>query len=246
MIKFFVKDLNDVDEAYRAMYRKCEGGYQLDVNADDIPDVQRLKRNKDEILEEKRAEQEKRRKAEEELAAKQHDEEKAKAQTREEFEKLLDKERERNAAKASELQAKLDATSSQLKDTLVKSTIDTLAVELAGEDAELIKPHIAARIGVEEVDGKMKISIKGKDGQASTLTVEQLGSEFRGDKMFASVITGRSSSGAGTASKGAGFGASENEKFFDPKSPDFSITKQIELEDSNPTLYKELSDKFNV
>lgn len=243
-MKFFIKDLNEVDESLRGQYKKVEGGYQLDINVEDIPDVQKLKKNRDDILEEKREEARKRREAEEKLEAEAHEKEKASAKTREEFEALLNKEREKFAGKEKDLNERMARVTSQLKENMVGGAIKALATSLAGEDAALITPHIAARIDVVESDGVFKIVVKGKDGSSSDLTVDALGEEMKQDKMFASVINGRQSSGGGTGNGGKG--GADLEKYFDPKSPEFSITKQVEIEDSNPALYKELSDRFPV
>lgn len=244
-MKFFIKELTDVEEQYRALYKKVEGGYQLNVDVSESAEFKAVLNNKNEILEEKRklkAELD-----EAEAKRKKEDDEKAaaNAQSREEFEKVLATERATHATEIAKLQGVADKRFDQLKESLLNSTIDTVSLELAGDDAAILKPHVGTRLDIEEVDGVVKLIVKDKAGNKSTMTVEQLVDEIKEDKTFAAVVKGRESGGGGSQNKGGGGGA-DIEKFYDPKHVEYSLTKQCEIEDKNPALHAELLAKFKI
>lgn len=244
-MKLFIKSLDEVDEGMRSLYKKSGDGYVLDIDVKDHPEFKAVLSNRDEILDEKRKEAEKRRKAEEDLEAAKREQNKGSAQTREEFEKVLADERAAHE-KAIEAERQAAAEAKQkLRQFVIDQAVDSMARNLSGDDFDLIKPHIASRVDVVEADGQMKVVIKGEDGKPSGLTTEQFEADVRNNKKFERLIVGKQSSGAGTQN-GNGNGASEWDKYFDPKSPDFSITKQIELESSDKAAFDALASKFDL
>lgn len=244
-MKVFIKSLDEVEEQFRSLYKQSGDGYVLNIDVKDHPEFKAVLSNRDEILDEKRKEAEKRRQAEADLEAAKREQNKGSAQTREEFEKVLADERAAHEkALEAERQAAADAKN-QLRQFVIDQAVDTIARNLSGDDFDLIKPHIASRVDVVEADGKLKVVIKGDDGKPSGLTTEQFEADVRNNKKFERLIVGKQSSGAGS-NGGGGNGTSEHEKYFDPKSPDFSLTKQIELEATDKAAFDVLSQKYDL
>lgn len=243
-MKFFIKSLDEVEENLRGLYKPCEGGFSLDVDVKEHPEFQAVLKNKNDILEEKRIEAEKRRAAEAILDEENRKKSEANAKTREDFEKVLADERAHHAKQIEEMTAAQTEAKERLNKNILGGALDKLASALSGDDAELIKPHLASRLTTVEVDGELRIMVNGKDGKPSGLTVEQLEADIRNDKMFAALVKGRGSSGSGLQSSGNGHG-NDSAKYFDPKSAEFSLQKQTEIQQKNPTLYSEMSAKFD-
>lgn len=241
------EEFEKLPEAIRALYvASADGIYVLDgLDISEHPEVIAIKKNKDDILDEKKK-----------LQAKMNEEEETRRkksveghEQNNQFKEALELERAKFADEKAKWEANNNGLRNQLKSTLLDSRIDQLAMDLGGEKmAHLIRPHIASRLEVVEKDGKMNVFVKDGAGNVSSMTTEQLKKEFSEGETYAPFIKGRSSSGGGSKNDNEGgstqYGDAKN--YFDPKHKDYSITKQAELEVSDPTLYQKLSAMFNA
>lgn len=216
-LKFQVSDLSNIDESLKGLYKKCDDGmYTLSVDgipASNEEDITGLKnKNAELILKNKKLK---------DLQA-QRDAEKVL-----ELQEIEDKNLAAIAANGNNseilaaMKQKLEATEnkgklqidklqndiklmeqSRAKDS-INSFVTKLAVQLSGDKAQLIMPHLKERVSVED-DGS--IAILDKDGKQSIMTEEDLKTEFKNNKLFSSVISGsKASGGAGINTVGSVF-----------------------------------------
>ncbi|WP_392562497.1 hypothetical protein RHO12_03175 [Orbus sturtevantii] len=189
MLKFkLTKDeFDSIEDAQKEMYTETANGYQLAI--DGLPDVTGLTKKVEELLGEKKTEQEKRRAAEEE--AKKFAEEQARKKG--DIDTLEKSWQEKLLTREKELTEQIKERDSRLHTLLVDNEAQRLAISLAGDSADLILPHIKARLAVE--DGKTRVL--DSNGKPSASTLEDLSKEFQSNKLFAPVIIGSRASGTG-------------------------------------------------
>jgi len=203
-IKHTIAKLEDVDEGIRSHYKVVDAadpskGFVVDLDgAPQQEDVGGLKR----ALERLRIE-----KAEAIEALK------SKGGTTEELESL----RKSHETIVKELKLKIDQTEGQARSAFKEKTVSELAAELGGENAALWVPHIESRLVIEAPDGTNLIRVLGKDRKASALSLEDLKTELKSDKLFAPILQAGRASGSGTpgggsSNGGAGGGAGEKAK----------------------------------
>lgn len=193
-------------EDQRKLYKVDGEDFVLSVEGmPEIPDVSGLKAKNEELLAEKKAQQEAATKAAEEAAA-------AKA-----AKDLAD------ANKAGDIDAinkswqekydTLDGQYKGLQGSMAESASESVAVKMAssiavkGQDS-LLLPHIQSRLAAEVVDGRAVVKVLGSDGKPSALTVDELKTEFQNNAAFASVIVGSKARGGGSNNDEPGAGGS--------------------------------------
>lgn len=192
MFKFALtkEEFEKLTDEQKAMYKANGDNYQLQIEGmPDIPDVSGLQKKVDELLSEKKTEQEKRKQAEE--AAKKAAEEQARKSG--DIESLEKSWAEKLTNREKELLAQIEAKDSDLRTLLVDNVAQSLATKLAGDSAPLLMPHIKSRLAVEE--GKTRVIDVG--GQPSALSIDELEKEFRSNQLFAPVIIGSKATGTG-------------------------------------------------
>jgi hypothetical protein len=137
------------------------------------------------------------------------------------FEAQLAEERGRTATERE----KTVAMEKMNEDAAINSIVDKMAFELGKESAEVLKPHIKARLRYE--DGKTQVT--DGNGALTISSLDDLTTEFKNNPAFASVIVG-SQAGGGGAPKGdetlgggaAGGSKSTNANMLAGKIPGFS------------------------
>ncbi|OTA15771.1 hypothetical protein Xbed_03554 [Xenorhabdus beddingii] len=192
MFKFLLtkEEFEALTDEQKAMYKAQGDKYQLQIEGmPEIPDVSGLQKKVDELLSEKKTEQEKRRQAEE--AAKKAAEEQARKNG--DIEALEKSWSEKLTTREKELLTQLEEKDGNLRTLLVDNVAQSLATKLAGDSAPLIMPHIKSRLTVE--DGKTRVVDAG--GQPSAFTIDELEKEFRSNQLFAPVIIGSKATGTG-------------------------------------------------
>ncbi len=253
MLKFKIdkKAYEELDEAKKALYKEDGDGFKLDVEGGD-DDLAGLKSHAEKLLQEKKKEAEKRRELEAQLAElelKEKEEREKMMLEKGDYEKVLKEKEAEWEKQKEELAKKAEAAQNQMKQTLLDLEVTKVATELAGERAELIKPHLQNRFDITEKDGQLSVVIKDATGLPNpAMTNEALIEEFKANTLYEPIIRGRNSSGGGAGGgTGGQQGASEWEQYFNPAKKDtYSITKQMELEEKDPNTYKQLRDKFNL
>jgi hypothetical protein len=241
-LKPMIEKLDDVVEPLRELYKQREDGkFYIEMDLTSHPDVLAIKKNKDEILNEKKELQ---RKFDEQQAKLRDDQVKGhiSAQEFDQAKALLQNQFDETTSK---LTAERDTLKTQLKSNMIDNVVIKMASELAGDNAHLLEGVLRGRLEIVEKDGLLKLFVKDASGNISNMTADQLQKEIGDDKRYAAVVKGRNSSGGNSNSSGSGgSGESEFEKYF-KQGQDYSLTKQVELEKANPALYKELAAKYN-
>lgn len=96
-----------------------------------------------------------------------------------------------------------------IQNMTVGATASRLAAELAiPGSADVLLPHISARLAVEIKDDKPIVRVLDKDGNLSAMTIKELQAEFMTNPMFAPIISGTKANGAGF--KGGGWNGGNN------------------------------------
>jgi hypothetical protein len=113
---------------------------------------------------------------------------------------------EKIAAIEGELKGEIGTLSESLREVLVDSVAQKISTELAGENADLLRPHVLPRLAVERVDGKAVTRILDQDGKPSAATLEDLKKELLSTKKFAPILIGSKATG-GSAHGGSGGGS---------------------------------------
>ena len=195
-------EYSDLSEDLQALYGSvADDKHTLKVEG--LPkgeDVSGLKKKVDDLLTEKKLEQDRRKKAEDEAAQAVKDS----ARKKGDFEQLLDSsEKELDKLRAEVL--KRDSRDAA-KD--VKVTSMEISAHLAdGDNQELLSSFISQRLRV--VDGAMKVT--DKNGELTISTTEQLTEEFRNDDKYASLVTGSKAAGGGAKGTNKGGGAANKQ-----------------------------------
>jgi hypothetical protein len=239
MLPKVIADLSVVEEKYRVLYTKQEDGtYKLDEGVTE--DVTGLKNTnialKQEKLELKQKYEEllqfKKQKEEEELLAEKK------------YKELLESKETSFKTELEKAKEEITKLHNTIKQTKLDEVVTSLATELAGENALLLKPHIQQKVKVELMDGVPEARFINDVGES--INKDTLLTEFKNIKAFQAVIKGRNSSGGG-AGGGAGDPSANDgsyDKYFDENSPSYSPTKQYELQQSNPQLHDALFAKY--
>ena len=243
-IKVTTAEYEKLADSVKALYKQSGEDYILDIDIKESDDYINLLDNRDTVLNEKKAE-EKKRKALETENEKTHIKG---LEEKQEYETLLDIKTEKFKTDITAASDKIHILQKQLENTLLDSAVESMAIKLAGDSAELIKPHLKDRMVMKDVDGQLKLFVTDVTGTASAMTLEQLSKEFEENKLYAPIIAGRNSSGGGAGGDGGhGGGGSEFtewEGYFKPESR--NLTKQAELLRSDPDLYKKLNEKYGA
>lgn len=244
MLKPIVADINIVKEEHRGLYTQtADGAWALNISIEGHEPVAGLKAKTNELLgevkttksENARLQAEATARAEKDLIAKN------------EFDKVLASRQADFDKKAADAQLKIDGLQGKIKNSLMDKALTDVATQLFGKDADIFKPSIAGRFDIIEDGDGFSVQIKDINGNASAMTSDQLIEEFKADERLQKFIVGRESSGGGAPGGSAGTSVGADEAwatFYDRKSSDFSLSKQIELEDKDPEMHKRLSSKF--
>ena len=129
----------------------------------------------------------------------------------------------------------------QLNGMIHSLTAGAAATRLAAEialpgSADVLLPHIQARISVENQDGKSIIRILDKDGKPSAMTLDELKAEFITSPSFAPIIAGSKASGSGHTGGGGG----TTKKF-----EEYTSSELVKLRTENVKEYSRIVDERN-
>lgn len=210
MLKYKLESLEGLTEEQKGMYQEKDGAFYLKIEG--LPqqnngELEGLKNKVEQLLGEKKKEQEKRQEAEE------------KAQK--EAEEAARKKGDVAAIEAS-WQAKLDQAEAKhaeatkaLQDQVYKLTVGQTAQSLASElsikgSEAVLLPHITNRLQVETTDsGEVKVRVLDSQGKPSALSIDDLKKEFRSNVAFKPLIVASNASGSGASGGGSGGGAAK-------------------------------------
>ncbi|WP_241595977.1 hypothetical protein [Rosenbergiella epipactidis] len=190
MLKYQItsEEFAQLEESQQGFYTQNGEVYQLAVEGIPQPDVDGLKRQRDELLAEKKAEQDKRRKAEAE--AQQREQERLAAEGN--YKQLF----ESSQSATAEWQQKYQALQQQIEQSSINQTAIKLATDIAdGPNAEILSEFVTRRLKL--VDGQVRVT--DASGNLTVSSVDQLKEEFKNDPRWASLVTGSKANGGGAA-----------------------------------------------
>lgn len=227
-----------LSEGHKAAYTKVEatGKYKLDVDPEDIPDVEGLRRKNQELLDEKKTEKQKREEAERERAKAAGDI------------TALEKSWEtRLATETGTLKTERDAAQRQLERLTVGRAATEIAAELAVvtngvSSAKALLPHVERRLSMEAAaDGEIKVRVLDATGKPSAMTLEQLKDEFKNDPVFAPLIQATKAGGGGGDGNKNNGGGNTDKPF-----GEMTVAERTALHQKDPAKFKKLSDEHRA
>lgn len=182
-----------LDEATQKLYALTGAGDVYTLQIDGLPpqeDVSGLKRQRDELLAEKKAEQERRRAAEEQ--AQREADERARAEGN--YQQLFESsqaELERERSSLVELRRSIEQRDINLAATRIATAIAD------GDNADILKEFIAKRLKVAE--GQVRVT--DDSGNLTVSALADLQREFETSPRYASLVRGSQAGGGGAAPK---------------------------------------------
>lgn len=222
-----------LDKSLQAEYKKQDdGSYALDLEG--AEDTGALKRAKDHEKEERKKAEQKTKELEAQIAEIQEQLEAARTEGKGKGDKVTETERAwqaKLAKREKELQAQIDSTQVALKAQMVDAVAANMAAELAGDNAELLLPHIQRRLSAEIVEGKAVTRVLGADGTTSALTPEELKKEVLSSPKFSAIVIASKGSGGGAG--GVRKGASGSKKL-----SDMTATEEAIFANQDPKGYE--------
>lgn len=155
------------------------------------------------------------------------------------LEKSWQQKLDKQKADADALIAKKDKF---IREALVESKATAMAIELAGDNAELLKPHILARLQADNLDSDSPTTrVLDTAGKPSALSLEDLQKEFVANKKFSAIIIASKASGGATGkqnvSANGGAGRSSEKKF-----SELSEAERIDWYKRDPAGFTEASE----
>lgn len=226
-LKHKLDSLDGLDEALKPLYAKGEDG-RFTLQVEDAPatnTIAKLKADLDaatKALKDKEAAE----------AKAQADAERAKLEAKGDYEKL-------SAADKAALKA-AEEKAAALETKLRTGAMERAAMEAivaSGGIPEALMPHITSALEVVPDGDGFKVLVKSDPGKGLGDYVASL----KESKPWGFQPTGASGGGASTHQGGA---ASAHAGFFDPKSPTFNYTKQLELAKADPKAFEALRSQF--
>lgn len=199
----------ELDPTLQSLYvKQDDGNYRLDA---EFPNNDGLKAKADELLSEKKREQELRKAAEERAKALEEAQQKAledNARARGDVDSLTKSHEERIAKINEQSSNELSVLRKQIYELTVGQTANSISNELAIKGSAIaILPHVQNRLSLDtDNEGNQKLWVLDANGKKTDMTIEELKQEFRANEAFKPLIAanGASGSGANGANSGAG------------------------------------------
>lgn len=214
-LKYEIESLEGIPEALHTEYTKGDDGkFRLGVEGLPQPkaiseDTAGLKKKVDELLAEKKKADSERKKAED--AARAAAEESARKSG--DVQAIEKSWQEKLAASLGEKDTEIKRLDGSLRNVLVESVAKGIAGDLAiTGSANVLLPHIRARLAVDYVDGEPMTRVLDAHGKPSAATLDDLKAEFAASAAFAPIIAGTKASGGGAAGVGRGGAGVKNMK----------------------------------
>jgi hypothetical protein len=102
------------------------------------------------------------------------------------------------AAQKNEYDGKLEKKDKQLHKVLVKKTAESLATEMAGENAHLLSPIIEARLQADTSTEDATVRILDAEGKPSAFKIEDLKKELVDSKKYGAILIANRAGGSAT------------------------------------------------
>lgn len=201
-MKYQVESLDGLDDGLKPFYEAGESGFTLNIEKYTDHKVSSstngLAAKVDELLSEKKSEQEKRRLAEdkaareaEELARKNGD-----------IDALEKSWKEKHETALSQSKGEVDELRTSINNLLVDKVSATLSAQFISP--AVVEPHIKSRLAVDTKDGKPRTIVVDREGKPSAMTLEELVDSFKNDDAFKPLVKATEASGGGASNAGSG------------------------------------------
>jgi hypothetical protein len=222
-----------LSEHLQGEYKKNDdGSYTLDVEGDE--DTGALKRAKDHEKEQRKAAEALLRETKKKLDDLTEEHETLQTQMKTKGDERLTATEKAWQAKLAKREQELNDQLGTLQKVLKANTVDTvamqLATELAGDNAEIMLPHIQRRLSADIVDGKAVTKVLGADGSVSALNPDELKKEFLSNTRFSAIVVGSKASGGGA-------GGTRKSGSVPKKLSEMSATEEAQFANANPGDY---------
>lgn len=224
------EEYTQLDEATQKLYALTGAGDVYTLQIDGLPpqeDVSGLKRQRDELLAEKKAEQERRRAAEEQ--AQREADERARAEGN--YQQLFESsqaELERERSSLVELRRSIEQRDINLAATRIATAIAD------GDNADILKEFIAKRLKVAE--GQVRVT--DDSGNLTVSALADLQREFETSPRYASLVRGSQAGGGGAAPKS---GDRVTKSFGELRG-----MERVQLRKDNPAEYERLKKAYEA
>lgn len=223
----------------QAEYKKADGGEEYVLDVEGLEDTGTLKRAKEHEVE-RRKEAEKKLKdlqtKMDEVNTELEELRDTKAKAGDAVAAAEKKAADKLAKREKELSEQSAALQRALEEQMVTNVATGIATELAGDNAELLLPHIQKRLVAEFKDGKVATKIRGADGEVSAMTADELKKEVLSSGKFAAVVVASKGSGSGGAGPRRGAGGNPTQK----KLSEMTATEEAAFAREHPDKYKEM------
>lgn len=244
-LKITSTELDALSDSVKALYaEQDDGSYALEVEG--VEDTGALKRAKDYEKQLRQTAEKAARELKDQLADINLQMEELKeasagkgGKKSSELEALEKSWKEKLANKEKELTDKLAGVQNALKTQMVDSVAMRMATDLAGENAELLLPHISRRLAADIADGKASTKVLDADGQPSALTPEELQKEFLSNTKYSSIVIASKASGGGAGGERKGGGGATK------KLSDMSATEEAKFANEHPEDYKRMVETYD-
>ena len=225
-----------LSEELQGEYKKQDdGSYALDLEG--AEDTSALKRAKDHEKAERKKAEDAAKAAQAKLEETQAELEELRTSAKGGDDKVSATERAwqaKLAKREKELQAQVDQSNKALREQMVDSVAMRMATEIAGDNAEIILPHITRRLSAEVVDGKAVTRVLDADGAVSALKPEELQKEFLSNDRFSAIVVASRASGSGAGGGRKGGGATSK------RLSEMSATEEAKFANEKPAEYQQM------
>jgi hypothetical protein len=227
-------EFDALSDAMKAFYKLEGADYLLQIEGEDDPAELRRARDR-----EKQTAKEEKERADA-LQAKLDDITNVDARKKGDIDAIENSWKEKLRVKELELTTQLNRLKQQVNQLLVKSSIVKLASDVAGDNADLLMPHLEKRVVVEYDGDVPKLRILDAEGKPSALTIEELEKEIVANKKFASIIiASRASGGADSGNKNGNRSAVQDGKKFS----ELTEAERIDFHKRDPQGFEAASKK---
>lgn len=217
-----------LDEARQALYTQQGEVYICQIEG--LPqqeDVSGLKKQRDDLLAEKKAEQERRRQAEEEIQRKERERLEAEGNYKQLFES--------SQTKTAEWEQRYSALEQSIHQRDINLAATRIATAIAdGDNADILKDFVARRLKVAE--GQVRVT--DESGNLTVSSLDDLQREFENAPRYASLVRGSQAGGGGAAPKKGDRVTKTWEQL--------SGMERVELRRNNPAEHKRLKDAYQA
>lgn len=111
---------------------------------------------------------------------------------------------EKHQKEIAELMGQIKTKDSLIDGVTRGATAATIAADIFGTSAKIMKHHVESRLRTEIIDGKPQVRVLDAAGNLTALSVDDLKNEFRNNADFAPFVVGSKASGGHPANRGGG------------------------------------------